>query len=197
MKKRLLLAITLSGLLPKGFSQSNGTFEQDYYLGVNKSFCWVPVVGFSTTNNWYVETRVNYEATNSVSLYMGKTFKKKAVISYSITPLAGLVAGRFNGGSVGANVTVDYKKISFSSQSQYTFSVENRTTNFTYSWSDLTYQLKGWVGAGVSLQQTRGQFEKGILVKGVYKNLSMPLYVFNPAASNRYFVVGLNLEWDH
>jgi hypothetical protein len=197
MKRRLLLAITLSGLLPKGFSQSNGTFEQDYYLGINRSFCWVPVVGFNTTGNWYIETRVNYEATNSVSLYLGKTFKKKALISYSITPLVGLVAGRFDGGSVGANVSLDYKKISFSSQPQYTFSVANRATNFTYSWSDLTYQLKGWVAAGVSLQQTRGQFEKGLLVKGVYKNLSMPLYVFNPASPERYFVVGLNLEWDH
>jgi len=131
-----------------------------------------------------------------VSLYLGKTFKKKALISYSITPLAGLVTGRFNGGSVGANVALDYKKISFSSQSQYTFSIENRATNFTYSWSDLTYQFKGWAAAGASLQQTRGQFEKGILVKGVYKNLSMPLYVFNPTSPERYFVVGLNLEWD-
>ena len=197
MKRRLLLAITLSGLLPKGFGQSGGTFEQDYYLGINRSFCWVPVVGFYTPGNWYAEARINYEATNTVSLYIGKTFKKKALVSYSITPLAGLVSGRFNGGSVGANATVDYKKISFSSQSQYTFSAENQATNFTYSWSDLTYQLKKWVGAGLSLQQTGRQFEKGILVKGVYKNLSMPLYFFNPTASNRYFIVGLSLEWDH
>ncbi|HEY4197781.1 MAG TPA: hypothetical protein VGM63_19710 [Mucilaginibacter sp.] len=195
MKRRLLLAIMLSGLLPKGFSQSHGVFEQNYYLGQNRPFCWVPVLGYSTPGNWYIEARGNYEAIHSASLYFGKSFKKTALISYSINPIAGLVRGRFNGGSVGANFSLDYKKISFSSQSQYTFSIENRATNFTYGWSDLTYLLKKWVAAGVSIQQTRGVSEKGILVRGVYKNLSIPLYVFNPGASERYFVLGLNVEW--
>ncbi len=196
MKRRLLLTMALSGLLLKGFSQSNGgTVEQNYYLGENRPFSWVPVVGYRTPGNWYIEGRVNYEAINSTSFYFGKTFRKKALISYSITPIAGLVAGSFNGGSIGANVALDYKKISFWSQSQYTFSIQNLAKNFTYSWSDLTYQLKEWVSAGVSLQQTRGLFEKGILVKYVHKNWSIPLYVFNPATSERYFVLGLNIEW--
>jgi hypothetical protein len=195
MKRRLLLTIVLSGLLLKGFNQSNFTGEQYYYLGENKPFCWVPIVGYSTAGDWYVEARGNYEAVNSASLYFGKTFRKSALISYSITPIAGLVMGSFNGGSVGANIALDYKKISFSSQSQYTFSIENQSGNFTYSWSDLTYQLKKWVSAGVSLQQTSGLFEKGILVRVIYKNFSIPLYVFNPATSERYFVLGLNVEW--
>jgi hypothetical protein len=195
MKRRALLTITLCGLLLKGFSQSNGTYEQDCYLGESRSFCWAPVLSYRTADNWYIEARGNYEAINSASLYFGKIFKEKALISYSIIPIAGLVVGTFNGGSVGANIGLDYKRISFSSQSQYTFSIENRATNFTYSWSDLTYQLKEWVYAGVSLQQTRGVFEKGMLVRGVYKNFSIPLYVFNLTTRERYFVLGLNVEW--
>ena len=197
MKRRLLLTITLSGLLLKGFSQSNGAYEQDCYLGENRSFCWVPVLSYRAADNWYFEARSNYEAINSASLYFGKIFRKKALISYSIIPIAGLVMGTFNGGSVGANVGLDNKKISFSSQSQYTFSTENRATNFTYSWSDLAYQLKDWMSAGISLQQTRGLFEKGILVRAAYKNFSIPLYVFNLTTSKRYFVLGLNVEWSH
>ena len=191
------MTIALSGLLLKGFSQSTGTYEQDCYLGENRSFSWVPVLSYCIPGNWYTEARGNYEAINSASLYFGKTFRKKALISYSIIPIVGLVMGTFNGGSVGANVALDYRKISFSSQSQYTFSVENRTENFTYSWSDLTYQLKEWAAAGVSVQQTRGLFEKGILVRGVYKNFSIPLYVFNLTTSERYFVLGLSVEWSH
>lgn len=195
MKRRLLLTIMLSGLSLKGFSQSNGSFEQDFYLGRNRPFCWVPVVGYCTPGNWYFEARGNYEAINSASLYFGKVFSKRALISYSVIPIAGVVMGSFNGGSVGANVALDYKKISFTSQSQYTFSIENRATSFAFSWSDLTYQLKSWLATGVSLQQTRGLFEKGILVRGIYRNLSTQLYVFNPATSERYFVLGLNAEW--
>jgi len=195
MKRRLLLAISLAGLLPKGFSQATGAFEQDFYSGGNRPFCWVPVADYSTPGNWYFEARGNYEAINSASLYLGKTFDKKGLISYSVTPMAGLVTGSFNGGSVGADVALDYKKISFSSQSQYTFAIKNPARNFTYSWSDLTYQLKGWMAAGVSLQQTRGVLEKGILLTGVYKNWSLPLYVFNPETCKRYFVLGLIVEW--
>jgi hypothetical protein len=187
--------MVLCGLLLKGFGQSAGTFEQDCYAGKNKPFSWVPVVGFCTPGNWYYEARADYEAINSASLYFGKTFRKKGPLSYSITPIAGLVAGSFNGGSVGANVALDYRKLSFSSQAQYTFSIENRATNFTYSWSDLTYKIKRWMSAGFSVQQTRGQFEKGILIQGLYKNLRIPLYVFNPATSERYFVLGVNVEW--
>jgi len=187
--------MALSGLSLKGFNQSNGTCEQYYYLGKNGLFNWVPILTYNTPSDWYIEARGNYEAINSASLYFGKTFKKNALLSYSIIPIAGLVMGSFSGGSVGANVALDYKNISLSSQSQYTFSIENRATNFTYSWSDLTYQLKKWMSAGLSLQQTGGLFEKGILVQGVFKNLSVPLYVFNPATRERHFVLGLNVEW--
>ncbi|WP_295675106.1 hypothetical protein [uncultured Mucilaginibacter sp.] len=195
MKRRLLLTIALSGLSLKGFNQSNGTCEQYYYVGKNTPSYWVPTLSYCTPGNWYIEARGNYEAINSGSLYFGKTFKKEALMSYSVTPMAGLVIGKFNGGSVGANITLDYKKLSFSSQSQYTFSIENQAGNFTYSWSDLTYQLKVWVAAGVSLQQTGGLLEKGILVRYIYKNFSIPLYVFNPATSARHFVLGLDIEW--
>jgi hypothetical protein len=201
MKKEVLLIITLSGLWLKGFTQS-GSLGQFYYVGAGRPLYMVPVIGYHTTGNWYIEGRYNYETINSASVYFGKTIKKKALISYSITPIAGLVAGRFNGGSIGVNAELDYKKFYFSSQSQYTFSIENKATNFTYSWSDLTYRLKTWVSAGVSLQQTNlykatGTFEKGILIKAEYKFFSFPLYIFNPLTNNRYFVLGLDIEWEH
>lgn|SRR6185503_1538045 len=196
MKGKLLLIImALCGLSLNGFDQPGGAGEQYFYSGKNSPSNWVSVLSYHTPSDWYIEARANYEAINSASLYFGKNFKKTAIVSYSIIPIAGLVAGSFNGGSVGANIALDYKEISFSSQLQYTFSKENQTANFTYSWSDLTYQLKEWLAAGVSLQQTRGLFEKGVLVRGIYKKFSVPLYVFSPLTSERYFVLGLNLEW--
>ena len=187
--------MSLAVLLLKGFGQARGAFEQDFYAGGNRPFCWVPVLSYCTPGDWYFEARGNYEAINSASLYVGKTFEKKGTVSYSVTPMAGLVTGSFNGGSVGANVTLDYKNLSFSSQSQYTGSILNPLRNFTYSWSDLTYEVKGWVAAGASVQQTRSVIEKGILLTGIYKNWSIPLYVFNPASCKRYFVLGLIVAW--
>jgi len=199
MKRRLLWILLLSGLWLKGFTQ--GSFQQYYYAGgQNRPSYYAPVAGYHISGNWYVEARYNYEEMNTASLYVGKTFEHETLMSYcSITPIAGIVAGTFKGGAIGANVELDYRRIIFSSQSQYTFSIENRTTNFVYSWSDLSYRIKRWLSAGVSLQQTNiysytGTFEKGVLITLQYnKSLSFPVYMFNPSTNARYFVFGMNI----
>jgi hypothetical protein len=201
MKKGLLLIIALLGLLPKGYSQK-ASVEQYYYMGQQRGFNFIPVAGLRLANNWYIEGRFNYEALNTASVYVGKTFEKNGVLNYTITPLAGLVAGNFNGASAGLNLTADYKRLSFNSQSQYTVCAADKTDNFIYSWSDVTFRLNKWLAAGASLQQTNvyqttGTFEKGILLRAEYKKLSFPLYIFNPATAARYFVLGVNVEWEH
>ncbi len=174
--------------------------EQYYYMGTYKMFTLVPVGYLQTRKNWYAEGRFNYEALNTLSLYGGKTFEKKALVSYSASPILGIVLGQINGGSAGINLVADYKKLNFSTQSQYTFSVQQRSNNFIYSWSDFTYQVSAKFAAGFSLQQTKlymvnGAFEKGLLIKTGYKNWTFPLYIFKPESSQRYFVLGLNYEW--
>lgn len=199
MKKRLLAIIAFSGLWLKAFSQLNGTFEEYYYIGREKTFYMSTVATDHAANDWYMEGRYNYDAINAVSAYLGKTFGKKALMSYSITPIAGLIGGRFNGGSVGANVALDCKGLSFASQSQYTFSVQDRATNYIYSLSDLTYHFREFLSAGVSLQQTAlyqagATFEKGILIRAEFKKFSFPLYIFNPSTNARYFMFGLIIQ---
>ena len=198
MKKGLLLILLLSGLWLNGFTQ--GSFQQYYYAGgTNRLSYYAPVLGYHIGGNWYVEGRYNYEEINTGSLYVGKTFEHETLMSYtSITPIIGAVAGTFKGGAIGANVELDYRRLVFSSQSQYTFSIENKTTNFVYSWSDLEYRIKRWLALGVSLQQTnvysnKGTFEKGVFIMLQYKSVSLPVYLFNPSTNDRYYVVGLNI----
>jgi hypothetical protein len=200
MKKRLLVIIASSGLWLSAFSQPSSSFEEYYYLDRAKPFYMATVASNHAANDWYMEGRYNYDAINAVSAYLGKTFGKKALISYSITPIAGLIGGKFNGGSIGANVAFDCKGLSFSSQSQYTLSVQDRATNYIYSLSDLTYHFGGFLSAGVSLQQTAlyragATFEKGILIRTELKRFSFPLYIFNPSTSERHFMFGLIIQW--
>ncbi|RYE30255.1 MAG: hypothetical protein EOP42_12555 [Sphingobacteriaceae bacterium] len=176
--------------------------EQYYYMGNYQTFTIVPVAYYQSSKNWYAEGRFNYEAINTLSLYGGKTFKKDASLSYSATPIAGVVLGQMNGGSVGLNLETDYGKFNFNIQSQYTFSVQQRTNNFIYSWSDLTYQFFKKFAVGASLQQTKlyrvnGAFDTGILLKTGFKNWVFPLYIFRPKTTERYFVLGINYEWQN
>lgn len=202
MKKRLLLVtMILCGLWLKLQAQSRAGAEQYYYMGNRQNFAFVPVVYYQSAKNWYAEGRFNYEALNTMALYGGKTFTKTAAISYTASPILGVVFGEMNGGSVGTNLEADYKRFNFNTQTQYTFSVQQRTNNFVYSWSDLTYRFVQKLAAGVSLQQTKlyhvnGAFDLGILLKPTYKSWAFPLYMFRPGSSEQYFVLGINYEWE-
>ena len=188
----------LCGLWHNAIAQAG--LQQYYYMGAYREFSVVPIASYQTSNNWYMEARYNYEALNSFSLYYGKTFEKTAPVSYQVSPILGFVAGSLDGGSVGMNLEMDYNKLNFNTQSQYTFSIDKRSNSYVYSWSDLTYQLTDRFAAGVSLQQTKlyqvnGTFESGILVKAAYNAWTFPLYIFRPGTGNRYFVLGINYQW--
>ncbi|RYY25625.1 MAG: hypothetical protein EOP41_05095 [Sphingobacteriaceae bacterium] len=182
-------------------AQSRAGAQQYYYMGNYHTFSFVPVVYYQSAEKWYAEGRFNYEAQNTMALYGGKTFEKQAVVSYSVSPIVGVVLGEMNGGSAGINLNLDYRKFNFNTQSQYTFSIQQQSNNFIYSWSDLTYQLWDKMAAGISVQQTKlyqvnGAFERGILLKPTYKSWTFPLYIFKPETKDRYFVLGITYEWE-
>ncbi len=185
----------------KAFSQSQCGLQEYYYLGEKQTFVVVPVVYFQNRHNWYFEGRYNYEALNTASVYAGKIFEKKGNVSCSVNPVAGLVMGQLKGGSAGMNIKVDYKKWSFSAQSQYTFSFFNKE-NFTYSWSELAYNATDFLGGGLCLQQTgefesKNRFDKGIFLKIKCSRWTFPLYVFEKSGHEKFFVLSLNYEWTH
>lgn len=199
MKKLIWLIIFLE-LSHNGHTQAQGGAGQYYYMGEKQAFTLIPIVYYQTTKNWYMEGRYNYEALNTMSVYAGKTFEKKSQLSLAASPMLGVVIGKFNGGSVGVNSEADFKKYFFSSQLQYTFSVKDKAENFLYSWSDISYQAFSNFCAGFSLQQTNlykdhCKLEKGIFVKAFFNKWTIPIYVFSPSASDRYFVLGINREW--
>jgi hypothetical protein len=182
-------------------SQEHGGFEQYYYTGAGVSAI-VPKVYYESGHNWYGEVRYNYEELQTVSFNAGKIFSHKKLLSYSVTPYAGIVLGRLNGGTLGTNINMEYKSLFFSSESQYTFSVEKRTENFFFNWSEFGYQLTGLVYVGLALQLThpyeiKNNWEPGVMMGFTYKSWTFPVYAFNPAGNNRNFVLGINWEWKY
>ena len=181
-------------------SQTHSGIEQYYYTGNKSASAIVPKAYYQDKKNWYGEIRYNYEEPGTFSFNAGKTFSKQTNLSYTITPIAGVVVGRLNGASIGVNLQSDYKKISFSAESQYTFSANNRNADFFYNWSELSYQVTQNIFAGFVLQLTRpyetiNKWEPGIMAGFSFDKWTFPLYVFNPGNRNRYFVLGINIEW--
>jgi cell division protein FtsN len=168
-------------------------------MGKGGALTSMPIASFQTGNGFYAEGRYNYEALNSFSFYMGRTFSKESALSYSISPIAGAVMGDYNGGSFGVNISLGYKNFYFFSQPQYTFSLAGAYDNYIYSWTDLTYSPLNWLSVGVSLQHTKpyqakSYMENGFVVEAAYKKFTFPIYIFSPLTSGRTFVFGANFE---
>ena len=180
-------------------SQSHGGFEQYYYTGAGLPAI-VPKVYYESPRNWYGEVRYNYEELQTVSFNAGRIFSHKKLLSYSITPFAGIVLGRLNGGTLGSNIKMEYKSLFFSSESQYTFSVEKRAADFFFNWSEFGWQFTSLVYGGLAVQLThpyeiKNNWQPGIMMGLTYKSWTFPVYAFNPVEDNRNFVVGINWEW--
>jgi len=189
----------LYGWLHNTYSQSQAGLEQYYYVHDN-AVSIAPVAWYQANNNWYTECRYNYEAEKTLSVYAGKTFEIKSAVYWSFCPMAGLVTGRFNGGAIAVNTTLEYKKLYCSLQSQYTFSIENSRADYIYNWFDLGFRPAQWLTAGMSIQQTslcNSKSEKGVFIKATYGVWELPIYIFNPGTGEYYWVFGLNFIWQH
>lgn len=184
-----------------GQCQQHAGFEQYYYTGGGPSVI-VPKLYYQNRSNWFGEVRYNSEGLQTASFNAGKMFSNENVFSYTVTPYAGLVLGRMNGGTLGSNVSLDYKNLFFSSESQYTFSVNERTENFFFNWSEMGYQFSDLVYSGVALQLThpfeiKNNWEPGLMIGVTFKSWTFPLYAFSPTSNNRNYVLGVNWEWNY
>ncbi len=184
-----------------GNCQQHGSFEQYYYTGIGTSVI-VPRIYYQNENNWFGEVRYNYEELQTISFNAGKMFSNQNAFSYSVTPYAGILLGRMNGGTLGSNINLDYKNLFFSSESQYTFSVNERAENFFFNWSEFGYQFTDLVYSGIALQLTHpfeiaNKWEPGIMVGFSYKSWTFPFYAFSPTNKNRNYVLGINWEWNY
>lgn len=183
-------------------AQSSGAVEQYYYTRTSATApMMTPIAHITSANNWYGEARYNYDELNTFSLYAGRKFSNAGIVSWEATPLIGGLLGQMTGGSVGMNVGMDYRKLFFTSQSQYSFSIENTSEKFFYNWSELGYEATRWLYAGLALQQTNvyrntARMEPGCMIGFSIKNWTIPLYAFNTADEQRYFVLGINWQWE-
>src|SRR5579859_4520575 len=118
MRGRILIILFLFYSAAKG--QRLIGLEEYYFSGVGGSTALVTQAYYQSAGGWYCEARYNYEADRAFSIYAGKTFTREDSLSYSITPLAGLVAGNYRGGSAGTDISMEFRSFKFNSELQYT-----------------------------------------------------------------------------
>jgi hypothetical protein len=181
-------------------AQTKSGVESYHSLSRTESYVWMPVLNYTNKHGFYGEARYNYEQLQTGSLYAGKNFSGAKKINYSVTPMLGVVFGKYNGGSAALNVDFEYEKIFFSAQLQYTVNKENKEENFFYNWSELGSKIGNKFYGGISMQQTKLYADKmsadmGLLLGFETGKITIPVYLFNPFSEKRNLVLGLIIEW--
>ena len=200
--RRSIVISFLSCIIINATAQSGGVEQYYYTRTATVDAVMTPIAHITSSKNWYGEARYNFDELNTFSLYAGKRFSKAGILSWEATPMIGALMGQMKGGSVGMNGGIELEKIFFSTQSQYTFSLENSTDKFFYTWSELGYAATSWLYAGLALQQTNVyrenvKIEPGCMIGFSIKNWTIPLYAFNNSDRERYYVLGVNWQWDN
>lgn len=203
MKKHVTIMLAILLLwCGQGFGQTDMSLEQYHYMGSAQAYTYMPILHFQNKRHWYAEARYNYEDLQTFSLLLGRSFSGDNALSYSVTPLLGGSVGKFKGVSTGMNLDLEYSKFFFSSQSQYSFAAGKLNADFLYNWSEIGYQGLSWLYAGLSFQETWDKpggnlLEHGVVVGFTFNNVTVPVYTFAPFNKDRYFIIGVTVEWAH
>jgi hypothetical protein len=184
-----------------GFTQKAVGMEQYYYWQQKTTSIVVPKVYYESPKKWYTEFRYNWEELQTASLHFGRQINFKQLTNLTLTPVAGVLFGKLNGGSAGVILEMGFNKFLFLSEPQYVFSFHEKGENFLYSWSELSYEINSFSYAGLALQQTKiygeeNYFEPGIMAGFTLGRFDIPIYCFSPASSTKNFVLGVNWRWE-
>jgi hypothetical protein len=191
-----LLLLLLIPFISNGQEQPKLGIEHYQYWSAISKTSMVPVVNFSSRKKGYAECRYNYEEVNTFSVFGGKIIEGGNAFRYHFIPMLGISAGDFTGVSVATKTDLEWKRFFLSAEMQYSASFQNKRSNFIFNWSEFGYGVSDFFFCGVSMQyllaNKSGNFEPGFMAGINYKKITLPLYVFSPFRSSRYFVLGVN-----
>ncbi|MBL7903115.1 MAG: hypothetical protein JNK73_14050 [Bacteroidia bacterium] len=148
----------------------------------------------------HLEARYNYEDLNTFSAWAGYNISGGKKWEYTFTPMLGGVIGNSNGLAPGLEFTIAHKNFELYSESEYLFEFSDKTNNFFYNWTDLTYAPNDWLWFGLSGQRTRLyktdlEIQRGFLLGGGFKNWEFTGYLYNLFFDEPFVIFTLSFSY--
>jgi hypothetical protein len=147
-----------------------------------------------------LEARYNYEALDTGSLWVGRTFAGGEALTWEVTPMVGAVFGELTGAAPGVEASLAWRKLDFYIEAEYVFDFDSQDNNFFYAWSELGYSPFEWLRLGLVVQRTqlyrsdldlqRGPFVQFTLGKAV-----LGFYAFNLGSDDQVAIVSLAVSF--
>jgi hypothetical protein len=156
---------------------------------------------FAADHDWlHLEARYNYEDLHTGSVWIGYTWSVGKEVTFELTSMLGGVFGDTKGIAPGYKLSLGWRRLEFSSESEYVFDAGDSSEKFFYTWSELGWAPAAWCRIGVVVQRTKVyktafDIQRGFLVGVAYKKATFTTYVFNPDASKPTVVLGVGMSF--
>ena len=162
---------------------------------------FVLAVATADRGQLHLEARVNYEAIDSGSLFVGWKFSGGEKLICELTPILGAVFGQKEGIAPGFEAALAYGVADFYIEAEYVRDLEVKEDSFTYAWSEFGFTPCEWlrfgfVGQRTMVYQSDRDIQRGGFAQLMYGKATLGVYVFNPDDSdNRFMVFSLGAEF--
>jgi hypothetical protein len=172
-----------------------------YYYSPRNQGDYLSVIATAERGPLLLETRYNYEALDTGSLFVGWKFSGGDALTYELTPILGVVFGQTQGIAPGFKASLAYGIVDFYVEAEYLRDSKVRDDSFTYAWSELGVSPLKWLRFGLVGQRTRvyqsdRDIQRGPFAQLISGKLTLGLYVFNPDDSaNRVGILSLGAEF--
>lgn len=148
----------------------------------------------------HLETRYNYEAIDTVSLWAGANFSAGETWVFDATVMLGGVFGEVDGIAPGYRLSLTRGWFELSSEGEYFLDTHDHEENYIYSWTEVAGYPADWFRAGVAAQRTRAyeselSIQRGVFVGFTYKKFDAAAYVFNPGWEEPTYVLALRFDF--
>jgi hypothetical protein len=133
----------------------------------------------------HLEGRLNYEAIDTASAWVGTNFGGGERLTWTLTPMFGAVFGDIYGVAPAYRGSLGWRPFELYSEGEYVLDGGGAADNFLYNWSEATFAPIETFWFGVATQRTRTyqtdrDIQRGLLAGFSYRRTQVIGYVFNP-----------------
>ena len=148
----------------------------------------------------HLEGRYNYEAHSAGSAFVGWNFSGGDTVTFTITPIIGVLFGSTRGTIPGVEAGIAYGPFDAYIEAEYVYDRQNHSDSYFYAWSELGWKPAEWLRLGLagqrtSVVQTERNLQLGAFAQLMLGKATLSAYAFNPDTGSRYAIIALGLQF--
>ena len=146
----------------------------------------------------HVAGRLNYEALNTASLWLGYNLEGGSTVAWELTPRVGGAFGDVAGVAPGYAGSIAWWKLDLYSEGEYLFDLSRSADSFLYNWSELALAPVDWLRVGLVTERTRvrgtaREIQRGPFVAFTFGRFDCAAYMLNAKRGGP--TLALSLGW--